>query len=163
MTVREPTMRPYQVKDIEFITEMCMNSIPDLPNYKGTNPSRERIRFLLQNNLTNAMFLCLIVVDPETDRPVGGIAAWAAPMMLGTEIVTQDVYLYVKPEWRSLKALRMLLRGYVEWGQARGATLIQGSFTSGIDNRFGAILEREGFVPVGTLYHWKATKKGEPK
>lgn len=145
-------MRPFVEGDIDQIIDLVSEALPTLPNYKGMKVNAGRLRYVLTNNTaSNASFWCCVLIDEG--EVVGGMAAWASPTIFSFDTVCYDVFLYIKPEYRSLKRTNDLLRGYVAWAKARGASIIKASNTGGID--IAPIMVRLGFVPVGTVYHWR--------
>jgi GNAT superfamily N-acetyltransferase len=148
------TVRRYKLKDIDAIWELVRTSLPLLPNYVGTVPDEKRVRFLLENNQNNGTFLCLVLCDAQ-DKPVGGIGGYCTASMWSFDQVATDTYLYIKPEYRTLRNAMLLIRGYVQWAKARGAKLITGSHTAGFRaEEMSVLLKKMHFKPVGMLYHY---------
>lgn len=151
-------LRHYGQQDVEEIVKLIKQELPKLPNYKGIEVDEARVRFLLQNNETNATFFCVVLCDSHTI--VGGIAAYCAPTLFSFATVAQDTFLYIKPDYRSLSNVRMLIKAYVDWASARGASLISASHTSGFKpDAMRALMLREGFEEVGKLYHLRKDMK----
>lgn len=147
--------RAYQPEDIEQIVDIVVRELPGLPNYRDVVPARDRIHYLMANNLTNAQFMCTVLVTSD-EQVVGGIAGYCTPAMFSWETVAQDVFLWIDPQHRSLLNAEALIKAYTNWAKARNAKIITGSFTSGYEPALmDKMLRRIGFEYVGNLYHLK--------
>lgn len=148
-------MRRYRLSDIDRLIEIVQKYLPELPNYKGTTVAPDRVRFLLENNIDNATFLCLVLTD-EHDQVVGGIGAWCSVLVYSWDTIASDLFLFILPEHRSLRNVLLLTRGYTEWAKQRGAKLITATHTGGFkEEQMKKLLKREGYEPVGLLYHYR--------
>lgn len=140
---------------IPAVVEMVAKAVPELPAYKNMRVSRERIEFVLRNNLNNALFFCLIACDSH-GVPHGGIAGMVTMTSFSMDMVANDIFFYVEEEYRSLHAANHLFAAYTKWAQARKCVLIMASHRSGErGDAIGRILQRHGYVPVGTNYFWR--------
>lgn len=147
-------MRPYVPSDIPFLVDGVCRFVPELPHYKDITVAPNRIEYLLKNNFgSDSMMKAWVLVDPETNQLVGGVAGYCVPGMLTWDLVAQDIFLFVLPEWRSLRNLLMLMTAYKEWAKARGAKLIMASYMGGhrIDS-MAKVMVRQGYVEAGTLW-----------
>src|SRR6478735_3523630 len=117
-------LRPYDPKDIPFLVDGVCTYVPQLPHYKDITVAPERIKYLLEHNFGGGTnFAAWVLIDPDTNQLVGGVAGYCVPGMLTWDLVAQDVFLFVLPEWRSLRNLLKLMTVYKEWAKARGAKL----------------------------------------
>lgn len=158
---RELTLRLYQQRDIPRALEMLMGALPQLPNYSQIKPDRDRIKYVLEHNIQNAYAFAGWVLCDSHDIPQGCGAAWCVMSLMSTDLIADDVFMWVEPEYRSYKNASMLLNAYLDWCKARGAKLIRASHTGGSfpkDSKegkmFDALLRRHGFKEVGAIYHY---------
>lgn len=157
---KELTLRTYQLKDLPRMLDIIMEYVPQLPNYATIKCDRSRVEYVLRHNIDNAAAFCCWVVCDTHDEVQGGAAGWCVMSLLSKDLVADDVFMFVLPEYRTLRNANMLLVAYKEWAQARGAKLIRASHTGGSFrpgtkeyDLFNALLTRQGFKPVGTIYH----------
>jgi hypothetical protein len=80
--------------------------------------------------------------------------------LVSTDLIADDIFLFVEPEFRTLHNANKLIQVYKEWALARGAKLIRASYSGGSFppgtkeyEAFNMLLTRQGFKPVGTIYH----------
>ena len=147
-------IRKYTEADIEQLLEMGVREIPKLPNYANVNVDRDRLKFLLTNNVRDESgFMVRILIAPDGSI-VGGIAAYCVTQILSWDKSTGDIFLFIDPKWRSLQNAVDLITSYVIWAKERGATLIQATHTSGYRGpEMDELLRKHcGFQVVGTLY-----------
>ena len=157
---KELYLRTYQAKDLPRMGDIIMEYVPQLPNYSRIKMDRARIDYVLRHNIDNAAAFCCWVLCDTHDIVQGGGAGWCVMSLLSTDLVADDVFMFVLPEWRSLRNANMLITAYKEWALARGAKLIRASHTGGSFKPgtkeyalYNALLIRQGFQPVGTIYH----------
>jgi hypothetical protein len=152
---KDTVMRPYQAKDIPFLIAGTQMFVPLLPQYEGIKVDPKRVEQLLSHNLGNqAYFQCWVLCDPHTDRPVGCGAGVCNVCAFNYDVVAQDVFLFVLPNWRSLVNLDKLMTAYKKWALARGATIIQSSQTGGYRvKEMNVLMRRKGYVEVGPMFH----------
>jgi len=162
-TNKELTIRTYQAKDVQIVLDMLMRALPQLPNYAMIKPDRDRILYVLNNNIDNALSFCGWVVCDTQDIPRGCGAGWCVMNLMSKDLVSDDVFLWIEPEYRSLRSVNLLIQTYVEWARARGAKLIRASHTGGSFPKgsreaelYNSLLERNGFKEVGSVYHLSA-------
>jgi GNAT superfamily N-acetyltransferase len=165
-TDKELTLRLYQARDIPCLIDMIMNAVPQLPNYAILTPDRVRIKYLLDHNIQNAYSFCGWVVCDSHDVPRGCGAAWCVMSLVSQDIIADDAFLWIEPEYRTYRSAAMLFNAYLEWAKARKAKLIRASHTGGSfpkDTKegklFDALLRRMGFKEVGSVYHY--TPRGD--
>lgn len=147
-------MRPYVLEDIPFIVAGVKQFVPELPHYKDITVSPDRVEYVLKNNISNtSSFAAWVLVDRETNQLIGGVAGYCVPGMLTWDLVANDVFLFVLPEWRSLRNLLMLMTAYKDWAKARGAKLIMASYIGGHRvESMAKVMVRQGYVEAGTLW-----------
>lgn len=157
VTVKSKTdtvMRPYVTRDIDFLVAGVCKHVPELPHYKDITVAPERIKYLLQNNFGGGSnFAAWVLIDPVTNQLVGGVAGYCVPGMLTWDLVANDVFLFVLPEYRSLRNLLKLMTVYKDWAKARGAKLIMASYMGGHRSESMAkLMVRQGYMEAGTLW-----------
>lgn len=154
MANKETNIRPYALSDLPFIVSTSVREVPKLPNYKGIEADPDRIEYLLKHNLGNAStFQCWVLVDPETQQLVGGVAGYCVPGMLFWDLVATDVFLFVLPEWRTLRNVVKLMTAYKMWAKSRGCKIINASYTGGYrTEEMAQLMKRQGYVEVGALW-----------
>lgn len=157
---RELTLRMYQQRDIPRCLDILMAALPRLPNYSKIEPNRERMKYVLEHNIQNANAFAGWVLCDSDDVPQGCGGAWCVTSLMSLDLVADDIFMWVEPEYRTYKNASMLLQVYIEWAKARGAKLIRASHTGGSfpkDSKdgklFDALLRRHGFKEVGSIYH----------
>lgn len=153
MNKDQTQMRPYQLKDIPQITAAVKKYLPELPHYKNVLVAEDRLDYLLRMNFGKDGYFACWVHENETGKIVGGLAAYCTQGMVTWDLIANDVFLFVFPEYRTLKRANDLVNAYKDWAIARGAVLITGSVQSGYEpEKFDAFMKKLDFVPVGTLY-----------
>jgi GNAT superfamily N-acetyltransferase len=160
---KELTLRLYAARDIPRLLDMLMAAIPQLPNYKMIVPKRDRIRYVLEHNIDNAFAFSGWVLCDSHDVPQGCGAVWCVMSLVSEDLIADDVFMWIEPEYRTYRSASMLVKAEVEWALARGAKLIRASHTGGSfpkDTKEGklyhALLMRLGFKEVGSIYHYTA-------
>ena len=163
---REVTLRNYQGQDIPYVIDMIMKAIPQLPNYKMITPDRDRIEYVLRFNIDNAHSFAGWVLCDSHNVPCGMSGGWCVQNLMSLDLVADDIFLWIEPQYRSLRNANMLINVYVEWAMSKGAKLIRASHTGGSFPKgskeaemFNSILTRLGFKEVGSIYH--LSKYGE--
>lgn len=148
---RDVIIRPYEKADIPAIIDSVAAEVPKLPNYKDITVSKERVEYLLTHNHGNvSSFQCWILIDKETNKLVGGSAGYCVPGMLTWDLVANDVFLFVYPDWRTLRHCLMLMVAYKDWALARGAKLIIATHTGGHrPEAFAEVMRRQGYIEAG--------------
>ena len=154
-------LRMYQSRDIERMVDMIEKAIPHLPNYRMITPNRERIKYVLTHNVQNANAFAAWVLCDSNDEVHGGGGAWCVASLMSLDMVADDIFMWVEPEYRSYKNAAMLVNVYVDWAKARGAKLIRASHSGGSfpkDSKEGKLydmlLRKLGFKEVGSIYHY---------
>ena len=159
---KELTLREYEANDIPRLIEMFMGALPRIPNYAMIVPDPSRIRNVLVNNVQNADHYTGWVLCDSHNIPQGCAAGWCVRSLMSQDLVADDIIMWIEPEYRTLRSANMLLDTYVQWAKARGAKLIRASHTGGSWPKgskeyilFDALLRRQGFSEVGSIYHWQ--------
>jgi GNAT superfamily N-acetyltransferase len=154
-------LRQYEARDIPRGVEMIMTAVPQMPNYAMLRPDRGKIEFLLKHQLTNGLAFAGWVLCDSHDVPQGFGAAWAVQSLVSYDVIGDDVFFWIEPEYRTYRNASKLYQILVDWCKARGARLIRASHTGGAfppDSREGklydALLQRQGFHMVGNIYHY---------
>lgn len=148
------TISGYTEEDIPEIVRICTECIRELPHYKGIEVEPSHLEFLLKNNMNNDAGMMVRVLRDPSGRLVGGCAAYCVKLLFSKALTTNDIFIYVVPEWRSLPNFLKLFHTYKEWAIARGAKLICTTYTSGFRaEEMDAMIRRIGFTRVGNIYH----------
>jgi GNAT superfamily N-acetyltransferase len=154
MTSNDTNIRRYTSADIPALVDIAMQEIPKLPHYETIKVDATRVKFLLENSAKDESAYTVYVMTNGQGKIVGAIAAYCVTQLISWDKSTGDIFLFIDPEWRSLKRAVDLIAAYVNWARRRGATLIQATHTSGYRGKeMDALLRRKcGFEVVGTLY-----------
>lgn len=153
-------LRVYKAKDFKRMTDLIVEHVPKLPNYNKLRMDRDRIEYVLKHNIDNAAaFGCWVLCDTH-DEVQGGVGGFCVMSLVSTDLIADDIFLFVEPEFRTLHNANKLIQVYKEWALARGAKLIRASYSGGSFppgtkeyEAFNMLLTRQGFKPVGTIYH----------
>jgi hypothetical protein len=151
---RDCYIRPYEVSDIPFMVDSVCKYVPELPAYKNITVSSVRVEYILKHNHGNAShFQSWVLIDKKTNQLVGGSAGFCVPGMLTLDLVSNDVFLFILPEWRTLRHCCSLIVAYTQWAKARGCKLIMANQTSGYRiEALSAVMRRMGFEEVGKQF-----------
>ena len=153
------TIRHYRRGDIAYLVEQMVTIIPSLPHYKGIQVSKPRLTYLLEQNMNPQSGFAAWVLTDNEDTPQGGVAAYCAPALFSTDLVANDVFLYIDPAHRSLVNVDLLISTYVQWARSRVAKLIKATETAGevVVNKkqaaFDKLLARHKFQRIGSMYY----------
>lgn len=150
----------YTAADVDDMVEAIGVGLQELPLYCQSEYDADRVRLTLLANLTqdarSAMsFVCFVLCDPDTNKTVGGVALYALPGYVTRDIFVNDIFFYVKPEWRTLRNATKLVLAGKDWGLMRGAKPFHIRYT--VTNTYkleglGKLLARLDFVPIGAIY-----------
>lgn len=158
--VNNTTMRQYNMSDVNALVGLLVKYLPELPNYRTVAVDPSRVRFVLEHNLNNeSTVMCRVLCDSH-DNIVGGMVAYCNTAFFSWEKVAQDIFLFVVPEFRSLKNAQKLIRMYVEWAKLRKPVLITATVLSGYEpEAMDMLMRREKFQKMGMIYHYVGDKK----
>ena len=152
----ELKLRPFELKDIPAICDKVEQYLPELPHYKNIKVAKDRLTYLMTHNYGRDSYFACWVLEANDGQIVGGIAAYCVAGMVTWDLIANDVFLFVVPEYRTLKRANDLVKAYVQWAKARGAVLITASLQSGYEpEKFDIFIQRLGFRPSGSLYHYR--------
>jgi hypothetical protein len=150
------TIRCMRADDMTNVLDHIVTGVKELPHYKGVRIDRDRVEFLLKQQLTSkdeSAFWIRLLVN-EKDEPIGGAAAYCVTLLLSWEKMCNDVFLYVAPEWRTLGNVMKIINAYKKWALARKPAIIGASHTGGYKREaMDRLLNGAGFREVGTLYY----------
>jgi len=162
-TGRELTLRALRIEDIPQMVQLAVEGLPQLPNYRMITPVPERIEYLLRNNIQNAASTQIWVMCDAHTVIQGGGGGWCVPNLLSYDMVADDIFMWIRPEYRTFKSSALLIRTYLDWAKARGAKLIRASHTGGSwpkgskeEKMFSLLLQKFGFKEGGTIFHYSA-------
>lgn len=158
---KELELRSYAKKDIQRVINLIVEAIPQLPNYSMITPDPERIRYVLEHNIDNALSFAGWVLCDSHEEVHGFGGGWCVGNLMSRDLVADDIFMWIQPEYRNHRNVSKLIHTYVAWAKGKGAKLIRashsaGSFPKGSKEAqlYHAMLERIGFVEVGSIYHW---------
>lgn len=144
-------LRRYRVEDIPNMVDQTEMFCKTHPFYKRVPFKREKLTWLLNNNLTNMLFCCFVVFD--VDEIIGGMAAMLTGYGMSDKLFSEDIFFFIKPEYRNGRALDMLLEAYIEWAKDRKVFDVRASYTGGKnDEAMDRIMKKHGLERFGTLY-----------
>lgn len=153
------TARPYQAKDIDELVSRAAGIIPKLPNYQNMAFSKVRLEYVLKHNLNpQSGFGCWVLTN-SFDEIQGIGCGYCVPGLFSTDLVANDVFLYVEPQYRSLRNADTLITAFKSWAiKEKGAKLIVATHTSGLltDEQmktYAKFLGRHGFVVAGNVFY----------
>jgi hypothetical protein len=160
MSDKDLELRTYQEKDIPHVINMIMRAIPQLPNYAMIVPDRERVKYVLEHNIDNGAAFAGWVLCDSNDRPQGIGGAWCVCSLMSFDLVADDIFMWIEPEYRTYRNVGKLVKVYVDWAKSKGAKLIRASHSGGSFPRgtreaelYNALLMKLGFQEVGSIYH----------
>ena len=158
---KELTLRAYQPQDIPRVVKLICKAIPQLPNYAMITPSEERIQYVLEHNIDNALSFAGWVLCDSHDMVHGFGGGWCVGNLMSYDLVADDIFMWIEPEYRNHRNVSKLIHTFVAWAKGKGAKLIRASHSAGSfpkDSKeaqlYHAMLERIGFTEVGSIYHW---------
>jgi hypothetical protein len=126
------------------------------PHYSKIPFSREKLRHILSYNLSNAKMFCEIVwkgaAGAATSERIAGMAGMTTGYAMSDNIFSQDIFHFVKPEYRGSMAFPMLIGAYIQWSQSVGALNATLSYTGEKEEALTRVLKKWGFDHFGTLY-----------
>lgn len=152
-------IRRLALGDIEYLVGHLAEIIPSLPHYKGIQVSKPRLRFLLENNLGDQSAFAAWTLYDDKGTPQGGVGAYCTPALFSTDLIANDVFLYIDPAHRSLVNVDLLISTYITWAKTKGAKLIKATETAGEaalkgkQDAFDKLLARHGFAKIGSMYY----------
>ena len=141
--------------DIDWIVDVCLREIPLLPAYKGIHMERSISKAFIQSCLDRPdSYAVSVLCESHTDRPIGMGICYCVPIVFTTRgKAASDIFLYIEPEWRSMKNVAKMYSNYKKWALDLGAVLIDASFTSGYESAaMDLLLRRNGFNKIGATY-----------
>ena len=157
---KELTLRAYQERDIPRVVDIIEYAIPLLPNYRAVTPNRERIRYVLEHHIDNGSAFAGWVLCDSHDVPQGIGGGWCVASILSLDLIADDIFMWVEPQYRTHRNVSKLVHTYIDWARSKGAKLIRASHTGGSFPRtskegelYHAMLTRMGFQEVGNIYH----------
>jgi GNAT superfamily N-acetyltransferase len=153
-------LRLYEPGDIPRALDLLCAALPQLPNYSMIVPDRGRIEYVLTHNIDNAESFAGWVLCDSHNVVQGFSGGWCVRSLMSYDLIADDIFCWIEPEYRSYDNARKLIQAYVEWAVAKGAKLIRASHTGGSFPKgsreaelFDALLRRQGFKEVGSIYH----------
>ena len=151
------TIRRYNLDDIpqminhvsNFLTE---NRGKDYQNhFASIDFAPDKLYEVLKSNVNNIEFFTnLIIADGEV---VGGLCAIVAAPIYSNQKIAYDQLLYVTPRYNVVRAVRELIKSYVEWAERRGVHHCRLASSTGFNTKaFGMLCKRSGFIENETGY-----------
>lgn len=151
------TIRRYKAEDIPAILNLVEDFFNEnrgkeyVNNFSTIDFSRHKVYNELTSNLNNIEFFTnLIIVDGEV---MGGLCAITATPFYSYQKIAYDQLLYVTPRYNDVRALKELIKSYVDWAQRRGVHHCRLASSTGWNTRgFAALCKRAGFIENETGY-----------
>lgn len=146
--------------DVEWIVATSMREVPKLPAYRDIPMEYETTKAFIHSCLDRPeSYAVSVLCDSHTDKPVGVGICYCVPIVFTVKgKAAQDVFLYIDPEWRSLKNVAKMYSNYKKWANEMGAILTDASFTSGYESAaMDMLLRRNGFYKIGATYRARMT------
>ena len=157
---KDLTLRQYEPRDISRVLDLIMLALPLLPNYSMITPDRDRIGYVLRTGIDNGEAFAGWVLCDTHSIVHGFVGGWCVRSLMSMDLIADDIFLWVEPEFRSYRNTAKLIQVYKDWAVAKGAKLIRASHTGGSfpkgsqeERLFDALLIRHGFKNVGSIYH----------
>ena len=155
MSVRNrTTIRPFTIHDIATLVDMTEREVPKIRAHRGVAIDRERVRQVLLDALDAPDRFCVFVLVNEEGNVIGGIAGYITVHLLNWDKVAGDIFMFVDPEWRTLRNAVRLVTAYKDWAVSNGAKAVD-AFLTNEDNvgPFSEMLRRyAGFDRIG-IFH----------
>ena len=102
--IKELTVRLYKPQDIPRVLDMMIPAFAQLPNYSWITPSRERIDYVLNFNIDNAEAFAGWVLCDSHDVIQGFGGAWCVRSLMSYDMVADDIFMWIEPEYRTYKS-----------------------------------------------------------
>ncbi len=148
-------VRRYRDSDIPRIIEILFEELPKMESQKHITLDEGRMKFLLEKSAKDESAFLINVLVNEKDEIVGGAGAYCVTHLLSWDKVTSDLFLFVDPNWRTMKNVAKIIGAYKDWAVRRGAKIIGASHTAGYrGNAFDLLLQRNGGERVGAVYYF---------
>jgi GNAT superfamily N-acetyltransferase len=95
----------------------------------------------------------LVLIAEQDGEVIGAIAGVVIELWFSPTKVAQDFGLFICPEHRGgMHAVRLIKR-YIEWAKAQGATAVEMGINTGVQvEQTGKLLHHLGFTQVATLH-----------
>ena len=94
-----------------------------------------------------------IYVAEHEDQVVGGIIGQKYPMLFNNSYEAMHNFLYVDPQYRSLKLFKMLLAKYIQWCDAHDVTnILVGHSYGGRIDQMDKLYSRFGLTKIGSIF-----------
>jgi hypothetical protein len=118
-------LRRYKRTDIPAMIAMVQASLIENRSqafdhhYKGLDFDAEKVYKVLDRNVHNKDFFCLLLVQSE--EIVGGLAAEIAEPMFSSSRIAFDHFLYIHPDHTNLRAVVRMIKNYICWAEDNNA------------------------------------------
>jgi hypothetical protein len=143
-------LQRYQLSDIPEMVDATEEFCRGHPFYSGVPFSRRKLATLLEDNIDNKKMFCELVWKGG-DR-IAGMAGMVSGYAMSEERFTQDIFHFVKEEYRGSVAFPMLIGAYIQWSQSMGAWNAVLSYTGEKVAPLTRILKKWGFEHFGETY-----------
>ncbi len=150
--------RPLQMSDAREIVFMGAELYKLSAYWRESKPLDAKL-------LTETISTCLaapnihpaFVLDTGTERLAGMLYLVVSPNYLNGEKWLDEKILYIRPEFRSLRAMRMLIGAMEQWAAENGIDHIEMSNASTKDHRLGQLYGRMGYEVANITYSKRLT------
>jgi GNAT superfamily N-acetyltransferase len=109
----------------------------------------ERMKATLTELIAQSQYV--VVATDDVGQVIGGLVGMCTQSWFGSDMVANDLALFVHPDWRKSLAAEQLVLMFVHWAKLAGAKQIRPGVTSG-DMRAEKLYERMGFSRCGASF-----------
>lgn len=151
-------IRRFRTEDIPEMLDVIHEFLGKSGNYKRIKFHRDKVRYMLSQNVNNSRFFCNVGVEMVNDdeKIIGGLCAQVFEYSFSKEIYTADHLFYITEDRRGLRLATDLVEGYVEWAKKRGARECRLANSTGYKvEAYGKLCERLGFENLGPMYQMR--------
>lgn len=151
-------IRRYGVEDIPQMLDAVGVFLGKSETYKRTHYKRDKLRYMLEQNVRNNRFFCNVGIEDVEGKEVviGGLCAQVHEYTFSKEIYAADHIFYITEDRRGLRLATDLVEGYVEWAKKRGARECRLANSTGYKvEAYGKLCERLGFTNLGPIYQMR--------
>lgn len=149
-------LRRYAKEDIAYMIKRTKEFCLQHPLYATVPFSDARLEFMLNSNVTNMLFYCMVVEqinDDGTKQLIAGMGAMLCSFAMSEAKYSDDIFLFVVPEARTYGAAGQLIDAYAQWAMDRKAVIIRITYTAMLNPEgFTKLMERHKFVQSGLMF-----------
>lgn len=144
-------IRPATEEDIPRLVELGRMMHAE-SRYAGLDYAATKVDALLRRLMTDGF----LIVAQQGERLVGGFAGMISEHWFSHDLVAADLALFIEPDARGGMTAPRLVKAFVTWAKARGASVIDIGVNTGVHTEeTGMLLERLGGRLCGHLYSFE--------